>query len=47
MTKRIIPAALLLAALSAVSACSTVHGFGQDVTTAGHVVQREAVEASQ
>ncbi|WP_339108947.1 entericidin A/B family lipoprotein [Thioclava sp. GXIMD4216] len=46
MTKRIFPA-LILVAVSALSACSTVHGFGQDVSTAGHVVQREAVEAQR
>ncbi|MER5170816.1 entericidin, EcnA/B family [Thioclava sp. GXIMD2076] len=45
MTKLLIPA-FILASLG-VSACSTVHGFGQDVTTAGHVVQRESIEAAQ
>ncbi|TQS73900.1 entericidin A/B family lipoprotein [Rhodobacteraceae bacterium] len=42
--KRIAPVFVLLA-LGALSACSTVQGFGQDVSTAGTVVQREANQA--
>lgn len=37
--------ALCCLMLATLAACETVQGFGQDVGTAGRVIEREAVEA--
>ena len=37
--------ALLLIAILSLSACQTVRGLGQDVQTAGEVIEEEAIEA--
>ncbi len=36
---------LLIASVFALSACATVEGFGEDVQTAGQVIESEAVQA--
>lgn len=39
-TKRIIMAAFAVSTLVLLSACGTVHGFGQDVSKAGRDIQQ-------
>lgn len=40
--KKIIMVSIVLGAVGFVSACGTVHGFGRDVSNAGHGIQRAA-----
>jgi entericidin B len=39
--------ALALVAVTLLTACETVEGFGRDVESAGEAVEREAAEAQQ
>ncbi|MFI4919134.1 MAG: entericidin A [Legionellales bacterium] len=41
-TKRIVIACFFLTTFGILSACGTVNGFGRDVSTTGHTIQKIA-----